>query len=95
MKTITIVTPTYNRANKLEKVFESLKKQTRKDFEWLVIDDGSIDNTKDIIEILKKEADFDVFYYKQDNQGKHIALNRAFKEVKTELDDKNSKDNER
>ena len=85
MKTITIVTPTYNRANKLEKVFESLKKQTRKDFEWLVIDDGRIDNTKDIIEILKKEADFDVFYYKQDNQVKHIALNRAFKEVKTEL----------
>ena len=85
MKTITIVTPTYNRANKLEKAFESLKKQTKKDFEWLVIDDGSIDNTKDVIETLKKEADFDIFYYKQDNQGKHVALNRAFKEVKTEL----------
>ena len=59
MKTITIVTPTYNRANKLEKAFESLKKQTRKDFEWLVIDDGSTAlydelKEKENIETIKK-----------------------------------------
>ena len=41
MKTITVDTPTYNRENKLKKAFDSLKKQTIKDFEWLIIDDGS------------------------------------------------------
>ena len=85
MKTITVVTPTYNRANKLKKAFDSLKKQTIKDFEWLIIDDGSIDDTENIIENFKKESNFDIFYYKQVNQGKHIALNRAFKEAKTDL----------
>lgn len=85
MKTITVVTPTYNRANELEKAFNSLKEQTEKDFEWLVIDDGSTDNTEDVIKDFKKETNFDISYYKQDNQGKHIALNIAFKKVKTEL----------
>lgn len=85
MKTITVVTPTYNRANELEKAFNSLKEQTEKDFEWLVIDDGSTDNTEDVIKNFKKETNFDISYYKQDNQGKHIALNIAFKKVKTEL----------
>ena len=85
MKTITVVTPTYNRANELEKAFNSLKEQTEKDFEWLVIDDGSTDNTEDVIRNFKEETNFDISYYKQDNQGKHIALNIAFKKVKTEL----------
>lgn len=85
MKTITVVTPTYNRANELEKAFNSLKEQTEKDFEWLVIDDGSTDTTEDVIKNFKKETNFDISYYKQDNQGKHIALNIAFKKVKTEL----------
>lgn len=85
MKTITIVTPTYNRANKLEKAYDSLKRQTIKDFEWLIIDDGSIDDTENIVENFKIKADFNISYYKQENQGKHIALNRAFQDVKTEL----------
>ncbi len=85
MKTITIVTPTYNRANKLEKAYDSLKRQTIKDFEWLIIDDGSIDDTENIVENFKIKADFNISYYKQENQGKHIALNRAFQNVKTEL----------
>lgn len=85
MKTITVVTPTYNRANELEKAFNSLKEQNEKDFEWLVIDDGSTDNTEDVIRNFKEETNFDISYYKQDNQGKHIALNIAFKKVKTEL----------
>lgn len=85
MKTITIITPTYNRASKLEKAFESLEKQTVQDFEWLIIDDGSSDNTKEIVEEFCKQAKFEIHYESQENQGKHIALNKAFNEVKTEL----------
>lgn len=85
MKTITVVTPTYNRANKLKEAYISLEKQTVQDFEWLIIDDGSSDNTKDIVEDLSKQAKFKINYESQENQGKHIALNRAFNEVRTEL----------
>ena len=55
---VTILTPSYNRAHTLPRVFESLQKQTFKDFEWLVIDDGSTDNTKDLVEEFQKIADF-------------------------------------
>ena len=51
---ITVFTPTYNREKSISRVYESLKKQTYKNFEWLIIDDGSIDNTKDVIEKFKK-----------------------------------------
>ncbi|WP_406631063.1 glycosyltransferase family A protein, partial [Ornithobacterium rhinotracheale] len=46
---ISILTPTYNRANLLARVFESLQRQTDKDFEWIIVDDGSTDNTEEII----------------------------------------------
>ena len=57
MKSITVFTPAYNRAHTLRRAFESLKKQTCKDFEWLIIDDGSSDGTIELIEELKEEAD--------------------------------------
>lgn len=85
MKTITVITPTYNRANKLREAYKSLEKQTVQDFEWLIIDDGSSDNTKDLVEDFFKQAKFKINYERQENQGKHIALNRAFNEVQTEL----------
>ena len=85
MKKITVVTPTYNRANKLTVAFESLKNQTVQDFEWLIIDDGSTDNTYEIVEEFKSQKLFPIIYKKQTNQGKHIALNMAFKIVQTEL----------
>lgn len=85
MKTITVITPTYNRANKLKKAYKSLEKQTVQDFEWLIIDDGSSDNTKEIVKEFSKQAKFKINYESQENQGKHIALNRAFNEVETEL----------
>ena len=50
MKTLTVFTPTYNRAHTLNRVYESLKRQTCDDFEWLVIDDGSTDNTKTLLD---------------------------------------------
>lgn len=85
MKTITVITPTYNRADKLKEAYKSLEKQTVQDFEWLIIDDGSRDNTKDLVKELSKQAKFKINYKSQENQGKHIALNKAFNEVKTEL----------
>ena len=55
---VTILTPTYNRAHTLPRVFESLQNQTFKDFEWLVIDDGSTDKTKELVEEFQKISDF-------------------------------------
>ncbi len=75
---ITVFTPAYNRADTLPRVFEGLKKQTFKDFEWIIIDDGSSDNTKEVADkILSEETFFPVSYKYQVNQGKHIAINRA------------------
>lgn len=85
MKTITIITPTYNRKHELESAFESLKRQTVQDFEWMIIDDGSTDNTDKLVEEMKKESKFPIYYKYQKNQGKHVALNVAFRTAKTEL----------
>ena len=85
MKTITIVTPTYNRGEKLKNAYKSLTKQTVYDFEWLVIDDGSNDNTENIVKTFKKQSLFNIKYIKQENGGKHTALNKAFQITNTEL----------
>ncbi|MCY0975843.1 glycosyltransferase family A protein [Chryseobacterium wangxinyae] len=74
---VTILTPSYNRAHTLPRVFESLQKQTFKDFEWIVIDDGSTDNTKDLVEKFQKEADFKIRYYFQENQHKFLTFFRG------------------
>jgi len=74
---VTILTPSYNRAHTLPRVFESLQKQTFKDFEWLVIDDGSTDNTKDLVEIFIQTADFKIRYYHQENQHKFLTFFRG------------------
>lgn len=55
---ITVFTPSYNRAKTLPRVFECLKKQTYKSFEWIIIDDGSEDNTKDVVDGFLKENNF-------------------------------------
>jgi len=74
---VTILTPSYNRAHTLPRVFESLQNQTFKNFEWLVIDDGSTDNTKDLVEGFQKEADFKIRYYHQENQHKFLTFFRG------------------
>ena len=81
----TVFTPTFNRANTLERVFNSLVSQTFRDFEWIVVDDGSTDNTKKLIERWKKEADFTIRYFYQENKGKHIAFNIGVKLANGEL----------
>ena len=50
MKTVTIITPTYNRAELLKNLYQSLEQQNNKDFEWLIVDDGSTDCTQEVVE---------------------------------------------
>jgi glycosyltransferase involved in cell wall biosynthesis len=78
----TIFTPTYNRAHTLHRVFDSLNIQTLRDFEWLVIDDGSTDNTASLVAAWMKSADFPIRYLRQDHLGKHFAHNRALVEAR-------------
>lgn len=72
----TVFTPTYNRAYILNKLYESLLSQTIKDFEWVIVDDGSSDNTKELVNEWKKiENGFNIIYKFQKNGGKHRAIN--------------------
>lgn len=79
---LTILTPLYNRLQYLDGIFECLKGQTRKDFQWLVIDDGSIVDSFAKFEEYKKIADFEIDYLRKDNGGKHTALNFSHKYIK-------------
>lgn len=85
MKRLTIFTPTYNRAYILPKLYESLCFQTCKDFEWLVVDDGSMDNTRELVDDWIHEGIIDVRYCYQENGGKMRAHNRAVIEAQGEL----------
>lgn len=77
MLPLTIITTTYNREKLLYRCFQSLEKQTCYDFEWLIIDDGSTDNTKEIVDLCKRQSDgrFAIQYIYKANGGKHTALN--------------------
>ncbi len=77
-----ILTPTYNRAHTLPKVYESLQKQTLQDFEWVIVDDGSSDHTYMLVQQWIQEAPFAIRYFKQANGGHHVATNRAIREAK-------------
>lgn len=82
---LTICTPTFNRSHTLSRVYKSLKNQSLKNFIWLIIDDGSVDDTKVLVEKLKKESEFKIFYVYKENGGRHTALNLAYKLIKTEF----------
>lgn len=84
-KILTIFTPAYNRAYTLHKCYDSLKRQTNKSFKWLVVDDGSTDNTKDLVIKWKEEADFEINYIYKKNGGMHTAHNTAYENIDTEL----------
>lgn len=86
MPTLTIFTPTYNRKHTLIRTFQSLQKQTCKDFEWLIVDDGSKDNTAELVERWKHEAEgFQIRYIYKENGGMHTAHNVAYVAINTEL----------
>ncbi len=71
----TVFTPTFDRAHTLDRVYRSLCVQTFKEFEWVIVDDGSTDGTDDLVAGWQTENRFPISYEKQPNQGKHIAVN--------------------
>lgn len=82
---ITVFTPTYNRAYILPRTYESIKRQYYSDLEWVVMDDGSSDNTKALIEQWQQEGIVTIRYYQQKNQGRFAAYNNVKKHFKGEL----------
>lgn len=85
MKTITVFTPTFNRAKLLSKLYNSLLNQTFKDFEWLIVDDGSTDNTKDVVEEFISENKIYIKYLYKENGGKHRAINKGIDNAEGKL----------
>lgn len=85
MKKITVFTPTFNRAYCLHQVYESLIRQTNQDFCWLVVDDGSSDSTKSLVQNWIYENKIQIEYIYQKNVGMHGAYNTAYATIKTEL----------
>lgn len=78
MAKITVFTPTYNRGWIIEALYRSLQRQTKNDFEWLVIDDGSTDNTEELFaKWVKENNSFSIRYYKQENKGLIRTFNRG------------------
>lgn len=84
---ISVFTPTYNRAYTLKRVFDSLMAQTfsHDNFEWILINDGSTDNTEDLIQSFLKDADFKIEYIVQKNMGKNYCHNKAITLAQGEL----------
>lgn len=74
---ITVFTPTYNRINELERLHLSLISQTDSRFEWLIVDDGSTDDTENIVASWLDTSPFSIRYIKQPNSGKHVAHNHG------------------
>ena len=82
---ITVFTPAFNRAHTIWRTYQSLCRQTCKDFIWMVIDDGSTDNTSELVLQWKENSEFEIIYIYQQNQGMHGAHNTAYQNITTEL----------
>lgn len=82
---ITVFTPTYNREQLLTRLFNSLREQAFKNFEWLIVDDGSTDNTHDVVQKFVEEGIIPIKYVFKRNGGKHRAINEGVKHAKGEL----------
>ena len=86
MSLLTIFTPAYNRAHTLPRTYESLLAQDCKDFVWLIVDDGSSDNTADLVkEWQTRDNGFEIRYIYKENGGMHTAHNTAYENIDTEL----------
>lgn len=83
--TLTVFTTTFNRAHTLNRCYESLIRQTIKDFEWLIIDDGSTDNTKELVNSWIAENKIPIRYQYKENGGMHSGHNLAYRLIDTEL----------
>lgn len=84
-KRITVFTPTYNRAHLLHSCYESLLRQSNQQFKWLIIDDGSTDNTQEVIEKWSLEQRIEIEYIYKENGGLHTGYNTAIEHMDTEL----------
>lgn len=84
-KILTVFTPTYNRGYILPQCYKSLLRQTSKEFIWVIIDDGSTDNTRELVEEWIKENQIEIRYYYQENKGMHGAHNKAYEVIDTEI----------
>ena len=85
MKTLTVFTPTFNRAYCLGELYKSLLRQKNTDFKWLIIDDGSSDGTDKLVESWQSEGKIEIQYYYKSNGGMHTAHNAAYELLETEL----------
>ncbi len=86
MVPITVFTPAYNRADLLERCYESMKRQTDKRFIWMIVDDGSTDNTREVVAAwIAETTDFEIQYYYKENGGLHTAYNEAIAHIETDL----------
>lgn len=86
MPTLTVFTPAYNRAHTLPRTYDSLCKQSCKDFIWLVVDDGSSDHTAQLVKGWQQEnCGFEIRYVYKQNGGMHTAHNTAYEHISTEL----------
>ena len=83
---LTVFTPAYNRAHTLPRTYESLRRQNCKDFVWLIVDDGSQDQTSELVKQWQsQEHDFEIRYIRKENGGMHTAHNTAYENIDTEL----------
>ena len=82
---LTIITPTYNRAKLLPNLYKSLLQQEKNFFIWMIVDDGSTDNTKEVVKTFQEENKFPIKYIHKENGGKHTALNVGIRQIDTEL----------
>ena len=86
MNLITVFTPAYNRAHTIGRTYDSLLAQDCKDFVWLIVDDGSTDNTAELVKgWQKKKNGFEIRYVYKENGGMHTAHNVAYEHIDTEL----------
>ena len=74
---VTVLTPTYNRASTLGRQYESLLAQSFRDFEWVIVDDGSEDDTQALVKSWADDGKLEIRYRSQANRGKHVAVNRG------------------
>lgn len=85
MPLITVFTPVFNRAYIISQLYQSLCRQTNHDFEWIIVDDGSTDNLESLINQFIAEGILSIRYYRQENGGKHRAINKGVKEANGKL----------
>lgn len=83
MKFLTVFTPTYNRSSLLSRLYESLKNQSNKNFIWMIIDDGSTDDTGDLAKLWQQEGIIEILYFYKKNEGMHSAHNIAYEKITT------------